>query len=182
MASQLVVVPKKNGKWHVYVDYSNLNDACSKDTFPLHRVDQIVDAIAGHDQLSFLDAYSGYNQIPMFSLNLSSTTFIMPTGMYFYNLMSFGIKNVRATNQCMMSHMLEIMLGKTMEVYIDDMLVKLKSRDNHLAHMQETFQLMRQHHLRLNLNKCTFGVESKKFLSFLVSVKSKWNRRTILRM
>ena len=64
--SNVMVVPKKNGKWRVCVDYSNLNDACLKDTFPLPCINQIVDATAGHQLLSFLDAYSSYNQIPMY--------------------------------------------------------------------------------------------------------------------
>ena len=124
------------------VDYSFLNDDCLKDTFPLPHIDQIVDATVGHDQLIFRDAYSGYNQIPMFHSNSASMTFITPTRMYCYNVMPFVLKNVRATYQRMMSLMLKPMLGKTMEVYIDDMLVKSESRVNHLAHLQEAFQLM----------------------------------------
>ena len=62
--ANIVVVPKKNGKWCIYVDYSYLNEACPKDSFPLPRIDQIVDAMAGNELLFFMDAYSGYNQIP----------------------------------------------------------------------------------------------------------------------
>ena len=72
----VVVIPKKNGKWRLRVDYTNLNDACLKDTFPLPRIDQIVDATIGHELLSFLDAYSGYNQIPMYSPDEPKTAFI----------------------------------------------------------------------------------------------------------
>ena len=74
--SNVVVVLKKNDKWQVCVDYTNLNDACSKDTFPLPRIDHIVDATAGYELLSFLDAYSGYNQIPMYSSHEAKTVFI----------------------------------------------------------------------------------------------------------
>ena len=63
--ANVVVVPKKENKWRVCVDYTNLNDTYPKDSFPLPRIDQIVDALAGHDMLSFLDAFSGYHQIPM---------------------------------------------------------------------------------------------------------------------
>ena len=66
------------------MDYSGLNDACSKDTFPLPQIDQILDATTGHDLLSFLDAYSSYNQIPMFPPDSVSTTFIAQMGMFYY--------------------------------------------------------------------------------------------------
>ena len=167
--SDIVVVPKKNGKWHVCVDYSNINGACLKDTFPLPCIDQIVDATTGHQLLSFLDAYSGYNEIPMYPLYSVNNTFITPTEMHCYNVMPFGLKNVRATYQHMMSLIFEPLLGKTMEAYIDDMLVKLKSREDHLAHLREAFQLMKRHRLRLNLDKCEFGVKYGNFLGFLVS-------------
>ena len=93
------------------VDYSNLNHTCPKDTFPLPRNNQIVDAAAGHQLLSFLDAYTCYNQIPMYPPDSEHTTFITPTGMYCYNVMPFGLKNVGATYQGMMSHVLKPLLG-----------------------------------------------------------------------
>ena len=102
----------------------HLNDACPKDTFPLPWIDQIVDVTIGHKLLSFINAYSCYNPIPMFHSDLAKTTFIIPTGMYCYNVMPFGLKKARATYQRMMSRMFEPLLGKTMEVYINDMLVK----------------------------------------------------------
>ena len=61
----MVVVPKKGSKWRVCVDYTDLNEACPKDSFPLPRIDKIVDALGGNGMLSFLDAFSGYHQIPM---------------------------------------------------------------------------------------------------------------------
>ena len=79
--SNVVVVPKKNNKWQVCVDYTNLNDAYPKDTFPLSRIDQIVDATAGHELLSFLDAYLGYNQIPMYLSDEAKIAFITPYDM-----------------------------------------------------------------------------------------------------
>ena len=105
----------------------------------------------------------------MFPPDSENMTFITPTGMYCYNVMPFGLKNVEATYQYMMSCIFEPLLGKSMEAYIDDMLIKLKSREDHLAHLRQAFQLMRLHHLLLNLYKCSFGVESRNFLGFLVS-------------
>ena len=69
------------------VDYTDLNDACPKDSFPLPRIDQNVDASAGHGMLSFLDGFSGYHQIPMYSLDVEKTSFITPYGLFRYNVM-----------------------------------------------------------------------------------------------
>ena len=102
-----------------------------------------MDVIVGRDQLSFLNTYLGYNQIPMFSPDLANTAFLTPRGMYCYNVMPFAIKNERATYQRMMSRMFEPRLGKTMEAYIDYMMVKLESRNDHLTYPREAFQLMR---------------------------------------
>ena len=82
MASQCGGGIEKGGKWGVCVDYIDLNEACPKDSFPFPRIDQIVDATAGHDILSFLDTFFGYHQIPMHSPDAEKTTFITPHGLY----------------------------------------------------------------------------------------------------
>ena len=87
--ANVVVVPKKCGKWRVCVDYTNLNDTCPKDIVPLPHIDQIVDASAGHGMLSFLDAFSGYHQIPMYPPDAEKTTFITLHGLFCCNVMSF---------------------------------------------------------------------------------------------
>ena len=86
--ANVVVVLNKCGKWRVCVDYTDLNDACPKDNFPLPRIDQIVNASAGHGMLSFLDAFSGYHQIPMYPSDAKKTVFITPHGLFCYNVMS----------------------------------------------------------------------------------------------
>ena len=101
----VVVVPKKGNKWRVCVDYTDLNNVCPKDNFPLPRIDQIVDASAGHDMLSFLDAFSGYHQIPMHPPDAEKTSFITPHGLYCYNVMPFGLKNAGATYQRLVTKM-----------------------------------------------------------------------------
>ena len=88
---------EKGGKWRVCVDYTDLNEACPKDSFPLPQINQIVDATVGHDILSFLDAFSRYHQIPMHPLDVEKTTFITPHGLYYYNVIPFCLKNARAT-------------------------------------------------------------------------------------
>ena len=119
------------------VDYTNINDACPKDSFHLPCIDQIVDASAGHGMLSFLDAFSGYHQIPMYLSDAEKTSFITPHGLFCYNVMPFGLKNVGATYQRLVTKMFRPLLGKTMEVYIDDMLIKSKERPDHANHLQQ---------------------------------------------
>ena len=75
-----MVVKKKNGKWKVYIDFTNLNKACSKDRFPLSKIDQLVNATAGYERMSFLDAYSGYNQIQINEEDLIHTAFVTERG------------------------------------------------------------------------------------------------------
>ena len=131
----MVVVSKKGGKWRVCVNYTDLNEACPNDRFPLPRIYQIVDASAGHEMLSFLDAFSGYHQIPMHRPDTKKTTFITPHGLYCYNVMPFGLKNVGATYQRLVTNIFRPLMGKTMEVYINDMLIKSKERPDHAKHL-----------------------------------------------
>ena len=165
----VVVVPKKGGKWRVCVDYTDLNDACPKDSFPLPRIDQIVGASAGHNMLSFLDAFSGYHQIPMYPLDTEKTSFITPHGLFCYNVMPFGLKNVGATYQRLVTKMFRPLLGKTMEVYIDDMLINSKERPDHANHLQQAFDLLRTYGMKLNPTKCAFGVSVGRFLGFMMT-------------
>ena len=84
--ANVVVVEKKGGKWCVCVDYTDLNEACIKDSFPLPRIDQIMDATAGHGILSFLDAFFGCHQISMYQSDAEKIAFITPHGLYCYNV------------------------------------------------------------------------------------------------
>ena len=93
------MVKKKTGKWHVCVDFTDLNRACSKDPFPIPRIDQLVDVTVGHPQMSFLDAFQGYHQIPLALDDQEKTTFVTPVGNYHHKVMPFGLKNARSTYQ-----------------------------------------------------------------------------------
>jgi hypothetical protein len=95
--SNVVMVRKPNGRWRMCIDYTHLNKACPKDSFPLPRIDQLVDSTAGHKLLSFMDAYSGYNQIKMDPLDQEHTSFTTDKGLYCYQVMPFGLKNAGAT-------------------------------------------------------------------------------------
>ena len=167
--ANVVVVSKKGGKWRVCVDYTDLNEACPKNSFPLSRIDQIVDAATGHGTLSVLDAFSIYHQIPMHPPNVEKTTFITLHMLYCYNVMPFGLKNVEATYQRLVTKIFRPLLGEIMEVYIDDMLVKSKKLFDHTKHLQKAFELLRNYSMKLNPLKCAFRVSSGKFLGFMVT-------------
>ena len=170
--ANMVVVPKKCSNWRVCVDYTNLNESCPKDRFPLPRIDQIIDVVARHGTLSFLDAFSGYHQILMHPPDAEKTAFITLHGLYCYIVMHFGLKNVRATYQRLVTKIFRPLLGETMEVYIDYMLVKSKKRFDHTKHLQEAFELLRKYSMKLNPLKCAFRVSSGKFLGFMVTQRS----------
>jgi len=165
----MVVVKKKNGKWRVCVDFTNLNETCPKDPSLIPRIDQLVDATVGHPRMSFLDVFQGYHQISLALDDQEKTAFIMPTGNYHYKVMSFGLKNAGSTYQRMMTRMFEPQLGKNIEVYIDDMVVKSKAESKHVSDLRSIFKVLREHKLRLNASKCSFGVSSGKFLGCMVT-------------
>ncbi|KAK1575844.1 hypothetical protein Q3G72_008838 [Acer saccharum] len=167
--ANVVVVKKKNGKWRVCIDFTDLNKACPKDSFPLPHIDMLVDATAGHELLSFMDAYSGYNQILMHPDDQEKTAFVTERGIFCYKVMPFGLKNAGATYQRLVNKMFAKMLGSTMEVYIDDMLVKSLVAQQHIDHLRQSFDVLDQYGMKLNPTKCSFGVSSGKFLGYLVS-------------
>ncbi|XP_064995355.1 uncharacterized protein LOC135631550 [Musa acuminata AAA Group] len=150
------------------VDYTSLNNACPKDCYPLPKVDQLVDAMAGHARLSFMDAFSGYNQIRMTPEDQGHTTFLTDQGVYFYKVMPFGLKNAGATYQRTVNKLFAHQIGRNMEVYVDDMIVKSQATETHLADLAETFATLRKFGMRLNPAKCVFGVTSGKFLGFII--------------
>ena len=164
-----VLVKKANGKWRLCIDFTNINKACPKDSFPLPRIDLIIDATTGHELLSFIDAFSDYNQISMDPGDQEKTLFVTAQGTYCYRVMSFGLKNPGATYQRLVNRMFQKQIGTTMEVYIDDMLVKSTTAGLHIAHLSEAFQILRNYNMKLNPAKCAFGVSSGKFLGFIVN-------------
>ena len=102
----------------------DLNKAYPKDPFPMPRIDQLVDATAGHPQMSFLDAFQGYHQIPLALDDQEKTAFVTLIGNYYYKVMPFSLKKAGSTYQRMMIRMFESQLVKSIEIYIDDMVVK----------------------------------------------------------
>ncbi|XP_013617715.1 PREDICTED: uncharacterized protein LOC106324262 [Brassica oleracea var. oleracea] len=164
-----VVVKKNNGKWRVCVDFTDLNKACPKDSYPLPNIDRLVETTAGNEMLTFMDAFSRYNQIMMHPDDREKTAFITNRGTYCYKVMPFGLKNPGATYQRLVNTMFADKLGVTMEIYIDDMLVKSLHAADHLRHLQDCFETLNKYGMKLNPAKCTFGVSSGEFLGYIVT-------------
>ena len=125
------------------MDFTDLNKACPKDSFPLPRIDQLVDSTAEHGLLMFMDAFSRYNQIKMAEEDQEKTAFITSQGLYCYKVMPLELKNAGATYQRLVNKMFRKQIGRNMEVYVDDMLVKSKEKLAHLDDLKETFATLR---------------------------------------
>jgi ribonuclease HI len=164
-----VLVKKKSGKWRMCVDYTGLNKACPKVPYPLPRIDQIVDSTAGCKTLSFLDAYSGYHQIKMKEFDQLATSFITPFGMYCYTTMPFGLRNAGATYQRCMNHVFGEHVGRTVEAYVNDIVVKTRKASDLLSDLEVTFRYLKAKSVKLNPEKCVFGVPRGMLLGFIVS-------------
>lgn len=146
-----------------------MNAACPNDPYPLPSIDQIIDAIAGHIMLSFMDAYSGYNQIKMTPEDREKTAFITHRGVYCYKVMPFGLINAGVTFQKAMNKIFAAQLGRNMEAYVDDLIFKSLLTASHLQDLEEYFSTLRKHSMKLNPEKCAFALDAGKFLGFLVS-------------
>ena len=166
--SNIVPVKKKNGQIRCCVDFQNLNKACPKDEFPLPNMDLLIDLAASHAMLSFMEGFSGYNQIRMSTKDTEKTAFRTPIGNFYYTVIPFGLKNARATYQRTMTAMFHDMMHKEIEDYVDDIVVKSKKREDHLKTLRKVFDKCQLYKLKMNPLKCAFGVSVGKFLGFLV--------------
>ena len=121
------------------VDYTGLNKACPNDPFPLPRIDQVVDSTTGCETLCFLDAYFGYHQITMKESDQLMTSFITPFGLCCYITMTFGLKNAGAIYQRCMLKCFGDLIGRTVEAYVDNIMVKSKQADHLVTDLKQTF-------------------------------------------
>src|SRR3954452_11909568 len=146
-----VLVPKKDtDAMRMCIDFTDMKKHCPKDHFPLPRIDQIVDSAAGCACLTFLDAYSGYNQIRLKVEDQELTVFITPSGVYCYNVMTFGLKNAGATYQRCMQACLGKQISKNIEVYIDDVIFKTRDSSTLVDDLRETFDNLERYQIKLN--------------------------------
>ncbi|CAL9012218.1 unnamed protein product [Prunus brigantina] len=168
--ANIVPVLKKTGALRVCTDYRNLNHATPKDEYPMPMSDLLEDGAAKHELLSFMDGHAGYNQIFIAEEDVHKTAFRCPgaIGTYEWVVMPFGLKNAGATYQRAMNLIFHDLSGRTVEVYIDDVVVKSPSKADHVGHLRQAFNRMRAHGLKMNPKKCGFGVTTGNFLDFLV--------------
>ncbi|KAL1333382.1 hypothetical protein AAHE18_11G096500 [Arachis hypogaea] len=161
--SNIVPVMKKNGKLRVCIDFRDLNSATPKDEYPMPIADMLIDSTAGHEILSFMDGYSGYNQIYIAEEDVSKTAFRCPgaLGTFEWVVMPFGAMN----------KIFHDFIGNFMEIYVDDVVVKSNAKKEHLENLKKAFERMRKHKLKMNPLKCAFGVSAGNFLGFLVQKK-----------
>ncbi|XP_010269798.1 PREDICTED: uncharacterized protein LOC104606351 [Nelumbo nucifera] len=153
----------------IYIDFIDLNGACLKDSFPLPWIDHLIDATVGYELLNFMDAFSGYNQIKMHPEDEEKTPFITEHDTYCYKVMPFGLKNAGATYQCLVNKVFKNQMGRNVEAYVDDIVVKSQKAKAHTLDLDETFDTLRKFNMKLNPNKCAFNVTSGKFLGFFIT-------------
>ena len=140
------------------------------DGYPMPIADMLVDTAAGHKVISFMDGNARYNQIFMVEEDIHKTAFRCPghLGLFEWVVMTFGLKNAGATYQRAMNYIFHELIGKIVEIYIDDVVVKSKGHQEHLADLRRALECTRRHGLKMNPNKCTFGVSAGQFLGFMV--------------
>ncbi|RDX99204.1 hypothetical protein CR513_17771, partial [Mucuna pruriens] len=163
--ANIVPVPKKDGKVRMCMDYRDLNRASPKDNFSQPHIDVLVDNIAQHAFFSLMDGFSGYNQIIMLLEDREKMTFITLWGTFCYKVIPFGLKNAGATYQRATITLFHDMMHKEIEVYVDDMIAKSKTLEQHIEDLRKLFTRLR----KLNPAKCTFGVKTGKLLGFVVN-------------
>ena len=137
----------------------------------MSRIDEVVDSTAGCELLSFLDCYSGYHQISLKEEDQIKASFITPFGAYCYTTMSFRLKNAGATYQKAIQMCLDQQIGRNVEAYIDDVVVKSKTSDELIANLEETFANLKKYRWKLNPSKCIFKVPSGILVGYIVSAR-----------
>ncbi|GJX19165.1 reverse transcriptase domain-containing protein [Tanacetum coccineum] len=151
------------------VDFTDINKACPKDCYPLPEIDWKIESLLGFCLKYFLDTYKGYHQIQMVEKDEDKTAFYAGEGVFCYKKMSFGLKNARASYQRLVDKVFSHQIGRNLEAYVDDMVIKSTSKEEMLKDIYETFKRFRSINMKLNPNKCSFGVEEGPFLGHLIT-------------
>ncbi|GJZ58651.1 reverse transcriptase domain-containing protein [Tanacetum coccineum] len=169
--SNPVMVKKHDDSWRMCVDFKDLNKAFPKYGYPLPEIDWKVESLCGFPFKCFLDAYKGYHQIQMEKEDIEKTAFITSQGIFCYTKMPFGLRNTRATYQCLVDKAFHKQIGRNLKVYVDDLVIKSRTEDEIVRDIEETFKTLREINMKLNPKKCTFGVEEGMFLGYKVDTK-----------
>jgi len=170
-SSPIVIVPKPNGKYRLCIDYRKVNDATEKDSYPLPNITEIFDSLDGATVFTTLDLYSGYHQILMDEESIEVTSFTTKFGNYQFKVMPFGLTGAPATFQREMNRILFPLIGKCVFNFIDDILIYSKTEEEHLEHVRQVFDILNQHKLKVNIEKCTFMQPEVEVLGHKVSAE-----------
>jgi hypothetical protein len=166
--SPIVVVPMKNGKLRICVDFCKLNFVTQKDYFPLPFTDAILDGVARHECYSFLDGFSGYNQVMIVPACRAYMTFTTDWGTFAYNVMPFGLCNTPTTFQRVMTTTFQKYLRKFIEIFLDDFCV-FSTRQQHAKCLKKCFEQCREYGISINASKSEFLVPCGRLLGHIVS-------------
>jgi hypothetical protein len=169
--SNIILVEKKNmGKIRICVDFINLNRATLKDEYSMLVADLLIDSVSGNSMISILDGNAGYNQIFMVKEDVSKTVFrcLGFVSLFEWLVMTFGLKNAGAMYQRAMNLIFHDLLGVLMEVYIDDVVVKLVGFEEHMSDLKLSLERIKKYGLWMNTLKCAFAVTLRRFLGFIV--------------
>jgi hypothetical protein len=167
--ANVVMVPKKNGNMRMCIDFTELNKACPKESYPLPRIDIIIDQATGCEMLSLLYCFSRYHQVWMRREHEAKTGFTTPFGIFCFVKMPEGLRNAGPTFNCMMKMILGSQLGRNASGYVDDIVIMSEKEKDHIVDLTETFDNMRRNGLELNPDKCIFGIRKGQLLGCMVS-------------
>ncbi|GJR52188.1 reverse transcriptase domain-containing protein [Tanacetum coccineum] len=167
--SNPVLVKKADESWQMCIDFKNINPVCPKDYYPLPEIDSKIEAVMGFPFKCFLDAYKGYHQVQMVEEDEEKTAFYTDQGTYCYTKMPFGLKNAGATYQRLVDGAFQSEIGRNLEAYVDDMVIKSKYEREMLADIAKIFDNLQRINMKLNPKKCSFGVKEGKFLGYMVT-------------
>ena len=168
-AAPIVLVKKKSGEDRLCIDYRKLNSITKKASFPLPRIDDVLDTLQGQKIFSTLDLASGYWQIEMDDKSKEKTAFIVDNNIYEWNRLAFGLTNAPGTFQRLMNHVLRKEIGISCLVYLDDIIVFSRTLEEHLDNLRRIFGLLEQANLKLKLSKCKFLETSVSYLGHIIS-------------
>ena len=164
----VLFVKKKDGKLRMCIDYRALNSQTIQNRYTLPRIDELFDRLYGAKIFSKLDLTSGYYQIAIDPKDRHKTAFRTRYGHYEFNVMPFGLTNAPATFQTLMNDIFRDLLDVCVIVYLDDILVYSKNKEEHEQHLQQVLQRLKEHQLYAKLSKCTFFANSIEYLGHII--------------